>query len=458
MNTKKQKTLMRDSTQSRRVKPKGSGSSADVFVLERISESPMESKELMEEICKRINLQAALKRIKSNGGVAGADGMTVDELPTYLKSNWFAIKEKLLTGSYVPQPVRRVEIPKPNGKGKRKLGIPTVVDRFIQQAILQILQRGWDSTFSDHSYGFRPKRSCHQAIAKAQTYLEAGYEWVVDIDLEKFFDQVNHDRLMSTLAKRLQDKRLLKLLRAYLNAGVMEHGLVSPTTEGTPQGGPLSPLLSNIVLDELDKELEKRGHQFVRYADDCNIYVKSERAGKRVMESISRFIIRKLRLRVNLEKSAVDKPSERKFLGFSFTRGKAPNRRKIASESIKRFRIKMRGLTNRNWSISMENRLERISRYLVGWRGYFGYCQTPSVLGNLDSWIRCRLRSAYWKQWKVYGRRWKELVKLGVRKDLAKKVAWSSKGSWRISHSHAVQIALSNAYFDLLGLPRLAPC
>src|ERR1700704_1051785 len=282
-------------------------------------ERPADTSRILDEVCERANLKEALRQVKGNKGSAGVDRMTVDQLGDYLKQHWPAIRGQLLNGTYEPKPVRRVEIPKPDGGGVRKLGIPTVLDRFIQQAGMQVLQRQWNSTFSQHSYGFRPRRSAHHAVAQAQQYIAQGYSWVIDLDLEKFFDRVNHDKLMGQIAKRIEDKRLLKLIRAFLNAGVMENGLVSPSGEGTPQGGPLSPLLSNLVLDELDQELERRGHRFVRYADDCNIYVRSERAGQRVMESISRFITQKLKLKVNEAKSAVARPQERKFLGFSFT-------------------------------------------------------------------------------------------------------------------------------------------
>src|SRR6202049_1189919 len=292
-------------------------------------ESPASTNRLMEEVCDRENLKEALRRVKANKGSAGVDGMTVGGITDYLKRYWPAIREQLLNGTYKPQPVRRVEIPKPDG-GVRKLGIASVLDRLIQQAVMQVLQRRWDRAFSDHSYGFRPGRSAHQAVAQAQQYIADGHGWCVDLDLEKFFDRVNHDKRMGQVAKRVEDKRLRKLIRAFLNAGVMENGLVSPSVEGTPQGGPLSPLLSNLVLDELDRELERRGHRFVRYADDCNIYVRSERAGQRVMESISRFITQKLKLKVNEAKSAVARPQERKFLGFSFTvqRSSVPLRRR----------------------------------------------------------------------------------------------------------------------------------
>src|SRR4051795_11672881 len=300
------------------------------------TESPAKPNRLMEEVCERENLKEALRQVKANKGSAGIDRMTVGQLSDYLKEHWPVIREQLLKGTYEPKPVTRVEIPKPDG-GVRKLGIPSVLDRFIQQAVMQVLQRRWDRTFSDHSYGFRPGRSAHQAVAQAQQYIAEGYGWCVDLDLEKFFDRVNHDKLMSQIAKRIEDKRLLKLIRAFLNAGVMENGLVSPSVEGTPQGGPLSPLLSNLVLDELDQELERRGHRFVRYADDCNIYVRSERAGQRVMESITRFITQKLKLKVNEAKSAVARPQERKFLGFSFTAGPEV-KRMIAPKALDRFK------------------------------------------------------------------------------------------------------------------------
>ena len=451
----RQTSLKRTFPGSVEVKPLGNPEMADTFIAEQNPQSPMFGRDLMEMISERGNMQAALKRVKSNGGAPGVDGMTTTELTDYLKGNWLKVKGQLLEGTYQPQPVRRVEIPKPDG-GTRKLGIPCVVDRLIQQSMLQILQGKWDSTFSENSYGFRPKRSAHQAIAKAQSYLEEGYTWVVDIELEKFFDRVNHDRLMSTLEKEIEDKRALKLIRGFLNAGEMENGMVSPSEEGTPQGGPLSPLLSNSVLNELDRELESRGHKFARYADDCNIYVRSERAGDRIMRSISGFIARKLKLKVNELKSAVGRPQKRKFLGFSFTGDyKAPNRRKIAPKSLEKFKKRVRQLTNRNHSLSIEKRVENLSRYLRGWKGYFGFCQTPNVLRALDSWIRRRLRSVLWKQWKVYKRRKAELMKRGVSRHQAQTTAWSSKGPWTMAHTPGVRIALPNSFFDSLGLTRL---
>src|SRR5438874_6173182 len=322
--------------------------------------------------------------------------MTVGGLTDYLKQHWPMIREQLLKGTYEPKPVRRVEIPKPDG-GVRKLGIPTVLDRFIQQAAMQVLQRRWDRTFSEHSYGFRPGRSAHQAVAQAQQYIAADYSWVVDLDLETFFDRVNHDKLMGQVAKRVEDKRLLKLIRAFLNAGVMENGLVSPSVEGTPQGGPLSPLLSNLVLDELDRELECRGLRFVRYADDSNIYVRSERAGQRVMKSIMRFITQKLKLKVNDKKSAVARPQERKFLGFSFTDG-PEIRRRIAPKAVERFKERIREITRRAKGVSIMTTMEELAQYMRGWSGYFGFCETPEVLIALTRWVRLRLRAALWRQ------------------------------------------------------------
>src|SRR5271157_5998081 len=415
-------------------------------------ESPANTNRLMEKICERENLKQALQQVKANKGSAGVDGMTVGGITDYLKQHWPAIRDQLLRGTYEPKPVRRVEIPKPDG-GVRKLGIPTVLDRFIQQAVMQVLQRRWDSTFSDHSYGFRPGRSAHQAVAQAQQYIAEGYGWVVDLDLEKFFDRVNHDKLMGQIAKRVEDKRLLKLIRAFLNAGVMENGLVSPSVEGTPQGGPLSPLLSNLVLDELDRELENRGHRFVRYADDCNIYVCSERAGQRVMESISRFITQKLKLKVNEAKSAVARPQERKFLGFSFTAG--PDiKRTIAPKSLDRFKQRIRDITRRAKGASMKTIIEELAPYMRGWRGYFGFCQTPEVLVALTRWVRLRLRAALWRQWKTSRRRRAALAALRITGEL-RNTASSGRGPWPLARSKALCFGLSNAYFKSLGLPSL---
>jgi RNA-directed DNA polymerase len=405
----------------------------------------------MEAIVEGENLKKALAQVKRNKGAAGIDGMTVDELPAHLKEHWLAIRAQLLDGTYKPRPVRRVEIPKAFG-GLRLLGIPTVLDRFIQQAVLQVLQADWDRTFSETSFGFRPGRSAHQAVERAQTYIASGHAVIVDIDLEKFFDRVNHDILMGLVAKRVADKRILKLIRGLLTAGAMEGGLVSPTEEGTPQGGPLSPLLSNLMLDVLDQELERRGHRFVRYADDCNIYVRSRKAGERVLAGIERFLEKRLRLKVNKAKSAVAKPSVRKFLSFSFTGGSEP-RRRIAPQAIARFKARVRELTRRTRGRSLGQIAEELSRYLIGWRGYFGFCQTPSVLRRLDEWIRRRLRAIAWQQWKRGRTRFAELRRCGVGRDLAAQTAGSPHGPWRLANSPALTIAMPIAFFTSLGLP-----
>jgi RNA-directed DNA polymerase len=408
----------------------------------------------MEAIVDRDNLKKALAQVRRNKGAPGVDGMTVDDLAPYLKDHWPEIRTQLLEGTYRPLPVRRVEIPKATG-GLRPLGIPTVLDRFIQQAVLQALQAAWDRSFSDHSHGFRPGRSAQGAVRAAQAYIAAGDRYVVDIDIEKFFDRVNHDVLMGLVAKRVSDRRILRLIRGFLTAGVLADGLVGPTDEGTPQGGPLSPLLSNLMLDELDRELERRGHRFVRYADDCNIYVRSRRAGERVMASVAGFLARRLKLRLNQAKSAVAVPWQRKFLGFSFTSGTP--RRRIAPQALARFKSRVRELTRRTRGASLKQIIGEVSRYLVGWRGYFGICQTPSVLRGLDQWVRRRLRCIAWKQWKRGRTRFAELRRRGVGKDLAAQTAGSSHGPWRLSNSPALAIALPNAFLSALGLASLAP-
>ena len=414
---------------------------------------PAETESLMEEICSPGNLKKALQRVCENQGAPGIDGMTVETLPGYLGDHWSQIRTQLLEGNYKPRAVKRIEIAKPEG-GVRKLGIPVVLDRLMQQAILQVLQKRWDCTFSEHSYGFRPGRDAHQAVAQAQEIIAQGYGWVVDIDLEQFFDRVNHDRLMARVADRVADKRLLKLIRAFLNAGILEDGLVRPTEEGTPQGSPLSPLLSNLVLDELDRELERRGLPFVRYADDCNIYVRSERAGQRVMKSVSDFLTRKLRLKVNATKSAVARPSTRKFLGFSFSEGPHP-KRIIAKQAVGRFRRRVVELTGRNRGISLQRMIGELSEYLKGWIGYFGFCERRTDLRDLDGWIRRRLRCAAWKQWQTGRRRYRELRRRGVKADRAKAIAGSSLGPWHMSRNLAMSQALSNRYLLTLGLPTL---
>lgn len=435
--------------------PRASREGSESSTAGRIPERPASSELLMEDVCERRNLEEALRRVRANKGAPGIDGKTVDDLVEHLRQHWPTYRDQLLKGTYEPQPVKRVEIPKPDG-GVRKLGIPTVLDRFIQQAVLQVLQSRWDRTFSQSSYGFRPGRSTHQALAAVQGFIAEGHRWVVDLDLEKFFDRVNHDILMGRIANRVQDQRMLRLIRAFLNAGVMEDGLVSPTEEGTPQGGPLSPLLSNIVLDDLDRELESRGLRFARYADDCNIYVRSRRSGERVMHSITRYLTTRLKLKVNEQKSAVARPWERKFLGFSFTNGKVPKRR-IAPKALTRFKERVRELTCRTKGISLEQMLENLSRYLHGWRGYFSYCETPSVLRDLDSWIHRRLRAVVWKQWRRGRTRFAELRKRNVSTDLAAQTAGSHHGPWRISKSPALHFAFPTAFFASLGVPRLAP-
>ena len=439
--------------ESRSEAPRVSVEGTESFAAKRGTESPAIDEQLMEEVCERENCKQALARVKANKGSPGMDRMTVQQLPEYLKQHWPTIREQLLSGTYKPQPVKRVEIPKPDG-GVRKLGIPTVLDRLIQQAVMQVLQRKWDRTFSEHSYGFRPGRSAHQAVEAAQKYIAEGYRWVVDLDLEKFFDRVNHDKLMAKIAERVSDKRMLGLIRTFLRAGVLEEGLVNPVDEGTPQGGPLSPLLSNIVLDEFDQELERRGLRFARYADDSNIYVRSKRAGERVMEGLKRFLTTRLKLKVNELKSAVARPWERKFLGFSFTNRREPKRR-IAPKAVDRFKERVRELTSRTRGVSIERRAEELTRYLRGWLGYFGKCETPSVLLGLEQWLRRRLRSAIWKQWKRGTTRFAELRKRGVGRDLAAQTAGSGHGPWRLANSPALSIALPNAYFDSLKIPRL---
>src|ERR1700693_4145553 len=433
--------------------PSAAAQESEARAAEACLERPAVGGPSMEAVVERGNLKKALARVKRNKGAGGVDRMSIDDLSTHLKEHWPAIRAELLEGIYKPQPVRRVEIPKASG-GMRPLGIPTVLDRFIQQAVMQVLQADWDPTFSEASFGFRPKHSAHQAVERAQAYIASGHAVVVDIDLEKFFDRVNHDILMGLVAKRVVDKRLLKLIRGFLTAGMLEGGLARPTVEVTPQGVPLSPLLSNLMLDVLDKELEKRGHHFVRYADDCNIYVRSRRAGERVMASIEQFLAKRLKLRVNKAKSAVAKPSVRKFLGFSFTTGREP-RRRIAPQALVRFKARVRELTRRTRGQSLAQIVRELSVYVRGWRGYFGFCQTPSVLRGLDEWTRRRLRAVAWKQWKRGRVRFAELGRRGVCRDRAAQTAGSPRGPWRISSSPALTTALPIAAFRSLGLPSL---
>jgi len=406
----------------------------------------------MKEVLNPKNLKKALKQVLRNKGAAGTDGMTVEQLPEYLKENWTRIRLELVQGTYKPKAVRRVEIPKATG-GKRQLGIPTVLDRFIQQAVLQILQDKWDSTFSPNSFGFRPGKSAHHAVRQAQKYASSGLQIVVDIDLEQFFDRVNHDILMGLIAKRVQDRNIRKLIRSYLNAGVMENGLVKPTADGTPQGGPLSPFLSNVMLHELDCELEKRKLNFVRYADDCNIYVRTQRAGERVMQSITAFLARKLKLKVNTKKSAVARPQQRKFLGFSFF-GSKDIKRRIAPEAIQRMRDRVRQITCRSRGGTLEEIVKELSIYLTGWRGYFRFCETPTTLQGLDKWIRRRLRSLIWKRWKRGRTRFRELQARGLTAQQAATTACTNS-PWRASNHAGMHKAFPTAFFRDLGVPSL---
>jgi len=410
-------------------------------------ESPAPTANLMEAICDPENIEAALRAVVRNKGAPGVDGITVRQLPDILKARWPEIEHHLLQGRYQPQPVRRVMIPKPWGGGERALGIPTVIDRVIPQAVLQPL---WDPTFSEHSYGFRPGRSAQQAVAQAQAYVIEGYQFVVDIDLAKFFDRVNHDKLMARVAARIQDRRVLRLIRSYLTAGVLNNGLFEASREGAPQGGPLSPLLSNLVLDELERELERRGHRFVRYADDCNIYVRSEKAGRRVMTSLTRFIEGRLKLQINAQKSAVARPWQRSFLGFTVTDEPQP-RRRIADQAVTRFKDRVRVLTRRHRGVSLDRMIADLNPLLRGWAGYFGFSQLHE-LASLDGGIRRRLRCVIWVQWKTRGRRYKELRRLKVSEKVASAAIFSPKGPWRLSSAGALHRAFTNKRFKGLGL------
>ena len=408
----------------------------------------------LERILSRENLLLAMKRVISNKGSQGVDGMTVYELKQFLQMNWIRIREDIFNNEYKPMPVRRVEIPKSSG-GTRLLGIPTVLDRFIQQAIAQELNLIYDENFSENSFGFRPRRAAKDAIKKAESYINEGYRWVVDIDLEKFFDKVNHDILMYKLSKDIKDKRVLKLIRKYLQSGIMINGIVVSNEEGTPQGGPLSPLLSNIILDELDKELEKRGHRFCRYADDCNIYVKSKRAGERVMENITSFIEGKLKLKVNINKSAVERPWKRKFLGFTLgiMFGKAYS--SISKQSLKKHKDKLREILSRSNPMTLEQRIIKLNQVNIGWINYYGIAKCKGIAVQLDKWIKLRLRMYIWKQWKKVKTRYKNLKKLGLNHYQAIKFANTRKGYWRVANSAILKTTLTNQFFNDLGLKSL---
>jgi RNA-directed DNA polymerase len=406
-----------------------------------------------EQVFARSNLFAALDRVEKNAGAPGSDGLRVDELRSYLKDHWLETRASLDAETYRPTPVRRVEIPKPDG-GVRLLGIPTVLDRLIQQALAQALSPLFEPRFSAQSYGFRPGRNAHQAVQAAQAYIRDGYDWVVDIDLEKFFDRVNHDMLMARVARVVKDKRVLRLIRRYLESGVLVNGVVHDTDEGTPQGGPLSPLLANILLDDLDQELERRGHRFVRYADDCNIYVQSQRAGERVLDSVRQFLEQKLKLKVNEKKSAVARAGKRKFLGFSFMRWKGTVKVRVAPQARDRLLEKLRHLTRRTRQGELGDILREVNRQAVGWVGYFRLADTPSVFGELDEWLRRRLRQLIWKRWKRGKTRYRELVKLGVPRSMAGLGAVGTS-PWRMAASPVVNMALSNTYWRRQGLVSL---
>jgi RNA-directed DNA polymerase len=421
-------------------------------VTARREHSGPETEQLLEAVVERENMWLALKQVERNRGAAGVDKLTVEQLRAYLREHWLRIKEELLAGDYQPLPVRKVEIPKPGGQGVRMLGIPTVLDRLIQQALQQVLSPLFEASFSESSYGFRPQRSAQQAVLKAREYVRAGRRWVVDIDLEKFFDRVNHDVLMSRMARRIKDKRVLRLIRRYLQAGMMSNGLMTARREGTPQGGPLSPLLSNILLDELDKELERRGHKFCRYADDSNIYVQSRSAGERVMKSISRFLERRLRLQVNAEKSAVARPWERKFLGYSLTWHREA-RLRIAASSVQRLKAKLREIFRRGRGRNLGKLIEaELTPLLRGWMNYFRLAEVKGIFEELDGWIRRKLRCLIWRQWKRTLARAKGLMQRGLKEPQAWESATNRHGPWwnaGASHMHA---AFPKSYFDRYGL------
>jgi RNA-directed DNA polymerase len=418
----------------------------EMFVATQIAESLGGNDQLLELILERRNMLRAMNQVIANKGAAGVDGMTTNQLKGYLKRHWPKIKQDLIDGVYRPLPVRRKEIDKPEG-GVRLLGIPTVLDRLIQQAIAQVLEQIWDPTFSEYSYGFRPERSAHDAILQAKTYLLGGYTYVVDMDLSKFFDRVNHDRLMSRLATKIRDKRVLKLIRRYLTAGTMIDGLVSPGDEGTPQGGPLSPLLSNIVLDELDKELESRSHKFVRYADDFRIYCKSKKAGERIEKSITKFVIDKLKLKVNEEKSAVSRPWLRKFLGFTFISMCGQTKIRIHRKAIARFKARVRELTKRKCGKSLDQVIKALNQYLIGWWNYYRLTEAKYIFKSLNGWIIRRLRCIVWKQWKNPRTKVRNLKKLGIAHKHAVSCGNARKKPWRMSKVKWVIIALPNRYF-----------
>ena len=407
------------------------------------TKSNLNTENLLEKIVEKRNFFEAYKKVVANKGSSGIDGMRVDELLSFLQENYEALKENLLNGEYKPQEVKRVEIPKPSG-GIRLLGIPTVIDRLIQQAINQVINPIFDKGFSENSYGFRPRRSAHMALKQAQIHINNSNGYVVDMDLEKFFDNVNHDLLMNLISRKIQDKRVLKLIRRYLNSGIIVKGIVTKSSEGAPQGGPLSPLLSNILLDELDKELEIRGHKFCRYADDCNIYVKSKRAGERVLKSITKFLKERLKLKVNTEKSAVSSPTRRKFLGYSFYYSKGGIKFRPDKSSYEKLKEKIRKITNRNTSMNFNNRIKKLNEITVGWVNYFKLADMKNKLRDLDKWIRRRLRACIWKTWKLVKTKFKNLMKLGVPKQKAWEHSNTRKSYWRTSGSPILNKTITN--------------
>ncbi len=420
----------------------------------RTDNSYPQTMQMIEAVVERENMIAALRRVEANKGSAGVDKMPVESLRPYLREHWPRIKEQLLAGRYTPSPVRRVDIPKPDGKGMRQLGIPTVIDRLIQQALHQVMLAVFDCDFSKSSYGFRPGRSAHHALLASQAYVASGRRWVVDMDLEKFFDRVNHDVLMTRVARKVKDKRVLGLIRRYLQAGVMVGGVVSQRTEGTPQGGPLSPLLSNILLDDLDKELERRGHAFCRYADDCNIYVRSKRAGQRVLASVTQFLAKQLKLKINQTKSAVERPWKRKFLGYSMTFHKQP-RLKVAPASVKRFKSKLKELFRAGRGRNLAKFIIELRPVLRGWVNYFRLAEVKGVFEDLDGWIRRKLRCILWRQWKRTFTRAKKLMRRGLDEVRAWKSATNGRGPWWNSGASHMHACYPKSYFDKLGLVSL---
>lgn len=406
----------------------------------------------IEGVVDGYNIQEAMNAVIRNKGAPGVDGITTEEIKGVLQKEWPRIKQDILDGKYRPSPVRRVEIPKPDGSGVRKLGIPTVMDRIIQQAIYQEIVLTFETTFSESSYGFRQGRKAQQAVLKAQEYIREGCEWVVDIDLEKFFDKVNHDILMARVARKVKDKKILLLIRRYLQAGALENGLIQSTEEGTPQGGPLSPLLSNIMLDDFDKELEKRNLRFARYADDCNIYVKTEIAGHRVMRSVTKFLTTKLKLKVNEQKSAVAQPWDRKFLGFTFINGKEPGKIAVHESRVKRLKDKIRGLTRKMRGSKMTDSIRKFIMPITrGWANYFSIAEARSIFVSLDGWIRRKIRGILWRQWKKPRTRCKQLIALGLKEHTARRWAYSSKGPWRMAKTHGMHKAISNSVIESMG-------